>query len=502
MNSDLLPLLDACAGLRVLVIGEAMLDSYLEGQTGRFCREAPVPVVSVSDRQDMPGGAANTAANVRSLGGAVEFLSVVGDDEEATRLTRSLEGCHVAPDGLLRLPGRRTLAKNRLVADSQILMRFDQGTTTDLDRESERRLGTRLAAALSRSDAVVVSDYGYGILTPRLIRMLADGPGRPRVVVVDSKHRLPVFRDVRPTAIKPNFDEATELLGKRSLSAAPARANAIRPHGPRLLELTGARLAAVTLDSEGALLFEQDRAPYHACARPARQSCVAGAGDTFTAALGLALAAGASGPAAVELASAAAAVVVGKQRTACCSAGELREYLSSEGKYFRDAHRLAARLDFYRQQGKRIVFTNGCFDILHSGHVAYLHRAKSLGDVLVIGVNTDESIRRLKGPTRPINRLDDRMQVLAALGCVDHLVAFGEDTPCEIIRLLRPNVFVKGGDYTRERLPEAPLVEELGGVVQILPFVQDRSTSHIIERIQETHRPPVACAAGLATGAL
>jgi D-beta-D-heptose 7-phosphate kinase/D-beta-D-heptose 1-phosphate adenosyltransferase len=211
---------------------------------------------------------------------------------------------------------------------------------------------------------------------------------------------------------------------------------------------------------------------------------VAGAGDTFTSTLALALAAGAAATQAAELASAAAAVVVGKERTAACTAQELREVLGALGKYVPDLTRLAARAEFYRRQGRTVVFTNGCFDILHKGHVSLLHRARALGDVLIVGVNSDAGIRRLKGPSRPINTLEDRVQVLAALGCVDHLIAFDEDTPCNLIRALRPQVFVKGGDYTRERLPEAPLVEELGGVVHILPSVEAHSTTGLIEKIQ------------------
>ena len=217
---------------------------------------------------------------------------------------------------------------------------------------------------------------------------------------------------------------------------------------------------------------------------------MAGAGDTFASALALALAAGAPTSTAAELASAAAAVVVGKERTATCSAQELREFVSAEGKYVSDLGRLAARVEFYRRQGEKVVFTNGCFDILHRGHITYLNRAKALGDVLIVGVNSDDGIRRLKGPDRPINSLEDRVQVLAALSCIDHLVAFDEDTPCNLIRAIRPHVFVKGGDYTRERLPEAPLVEELGGVVHILPYLQDRSTTGLIERIPEVYSRP------------
>jgi D-beta-D-heptose 7-phosphate kinase/D-beta-D-heptose 1-phosphate adenosyltransferase len=177
--------------------------------------------------------------------------------------------------------------------------------------------------------------------------------------------------------------------------------------------------------------------------------------------------------------------VVGKPRTATCSAAELCEALAGPDKYVLDRARAAARAAYYREQGRRIVFTNGCFDILHRGHITYLSRAKALGDVLIVGINSDAGIRRLKGPPRPINSLEDRMQVLCALSCVDHVVPFDEDTPCELIRAVRPHVFVKGGDYTRDRLPEAALVEEQGGVVQILPLVAQRSTTRIIERIRE-----------------
>jgi D-beta-D-heptose 7-phosphate kinase/D-beta-D-heptose 1-phosphate adenosyltransferase len=382
-----------------------------------------------------------------------------------------------------QFPDVRFDVEDRIVAAGQLLLRLDQGSTEPLDEKTERAFIDRLTALYPHADAVIVSDYRYGVLTPRLVRVLADLQTRWSKVLVADSRRLAVFRDAGVTAVKPNYEEAVQLLGARTLDGFRVRAEGIAAYGERLLDLTGAQIAAVTLDSEGALVFERGRPPYRTYAQPAR-SCVAGAGDTFTSALGLALAAGASTAAAAELASGAAAVVVGKEGTAACSAQELREHVSAGGKYFGDLRRLQARVDFYREQGRKVVFTNGCFDILHRGHITYLNRAKALGDVLIVGVNSDESIRRIKGPSRPINTLEDRVQVLAALSSVDHLVAFDENTPCTLIRAIRPHVFVKGGDYTRERLPEAPLVEELGGVVQILPYLQDRSTTGIIERIQ------------------
>lgn len=496
MSTDILTLLDSFAGLRALVIGEAMLDRYLEGTAGRFCREAPLPVVTVADHKDLPGGAANTAANVRSLGGCVKFLSAVGTDAEGDAVCQELTVRGVDTGGVVRCPARRTLAKQRLVADGQVLMRFDQGTTAALDADAEQVLLDRITELFPASDAIIVSDYGYGVLTLRIVAALAELQARhPRVLVTDSKRRLSALGALRPTAVKPNYEEALALLGLEAIPDPRLRAEAMSPHGERVLELTGARVAAVTLDSEGVLVYERGRPPYHACSRPLRTSCVAGAGDTFVAAFALALAASAPTPTAAEVATAAAALAVAQDRTATCTAAGLREHFSTEGKYFADARRLAGRLEYYQRQGRRVVFTNGCFDILHSGHITYLHRARALGDVLVLGVNSDDSIRRIKGPSRPINTLEDRLQVLAALSCVDHLVAFNEDTPCDLIRLLRPDVFVKGGDYTRERLPEAPIVEAQGGVVRILPYLPDRSTTGIIERIQENRRVPVAAGA-------
>lgn len=486
MNPTLAELVGRFDGLEVAVIGEAMLDTYLDGVTRRFCEEAPVPIVSLSSRTELPGGAANTAVNTARLGARVHFLSAAGDDAEGRLLGEALTQAGVSADALLLRPRRRTLQKVRVLATGQMILRLDQGTTDPIDARAEAELIARLSGLYPRCAAVIVSDYCYGVLTPRVIRALADLQTRWSPALVIDSRRLATFRDAAPTAVKPNYAEAAALLGARPLDGFRARADGIASHRDLLLELTGAQIAAVTLDSEGALVFERGRPTYRTYARPLRHVNVVGAGDTFTAALALALAAGAGTPEAAELASAAASVVVGKERTAACTAQELREFVCAGGKYVAALDHFLPRLDFYRQQGRRVVFTNGCFDILHRGHITYLNRAKDLGDVLIVGVNSDASIRRLKGPTRPINSLEDRVQVLAALNCIDHIVPFEEDTPCGLVRAIRPDVFVKGGDYTRDRLPEAAIVESYGGVVQILPFVQDRSTTGIIERIQTT----------------
>jgi D-beta-D-heptose 7-phosphate kinase/D-beta-D-heptose 1-phosphate adenosyltransferase len=489
MNPRLSRLLDAFAGLEVLVLGDAMLDGYLEGLSGRLCPEAPVPVVDVSALRHAPGGAANTAANARALGARVRLLAVIGDDPEGAALRRSLDGQGIETDALLVQGGRRSLAKHRVLCGGQLLVRFDQGDKAPLAGEQEQQLLDRLGGLFARADAVIVSDYAYGVLTPRVLVALARLQARrPRVLVGDSK-RLEAYREVGLTAVKPNYAQALHLLGVAAPASCRDRAAFIGTRGQAVLEATGARVAAVTLDTDGALVFERGASPYRTYARQVPHSRAAGAGDTYACALGLALAVGGDTQAAAELAAAAAATVVARDGTCACTADELRAYLAAEDKTA-ELPALAAHLEALRRQGRRIVLTNGCFDILHRGHVTYLSRAKALGDVLVVGVNSDDSIRRLKGPQRPINTLEDRLEVLAALSCVDHVVAFGEDTPHQLVQAIRPHIFVKGGDYTRERLPEAELVEQLGGTVHILPLVADRSTTGVIERIRAADGSP------------
>jgi D-beta-D-heptose 7-phosphate kinase/D-beta-D-heptose 1-phosphate adenosyltransferase len=482
VSQDLVRLADRFAGLRAVVIGEAMLDRYLSGPGDRLCREAPVPIVTVQHRVDAPGGAANTAVNVGALGARVRLLSVVGQDAEADALRLTLAQAGVGTSGILGEAGRQTLAKQRVVAGSQLVVRFDQGSTDRIGTVTERELLDRLETEAREADAIIVSDYAYGILTPRVLALLAELQARaPRVLVVDSKV-LTAYRGAGVTAIKPNYGEAARLL-RINGSRHEDRAELIERRGERLLAVTGARIAAVTLDTDGAVFVERDRPPYRTYARPADHARAAGAGDTFVAALALALAAGADTPAAAELASAAAAVVVAKDGTAACVAAELRAHVKGDAK-ITDVATLAVHRERLRRESRRVVLTNGCFDILHRGHVSYLSAAKALGDVLVVGLNTDASVRRLKGAERPVNSLDDRASVLAALSSVDYVVAFGEDTPVELVRALRPDIFVKGGDYTTDMLPEAATVEAVGGTVRILPYVEERSTSRLIERIR------------------
>ncbi len=491
MNARILDLTQRFRDLRVLVIGESMLDTYLDGYTDRLSREAPVPVVTVTDRKDAAGGAANTAVNIAALGGQVTFLSVVGDDDEGRTLRAVLEARGVNTECLVVNGGRKTLAKRRVSAGGQMLVRFDQGDTEPIDGETEARFIEHLGRVYPNVDGIVISDYGYGVLTPRVVDALQDlQTWHPRPVVADARD-LARYRGLGPTAVKPNYGETVKLLGLPKIEGACARAEQIAPYADRMLEITGAQIAAITLDTEGALVCERGNAPYRTYAEAQPDSRAAGAGDTFVSGLTLSLLAGADTADAAEIAQAAARIVVSKPGTTTCTADELRSLFLGSDKYYVDPQTLAERLATERTGCRRVVFTNGCFDILHRGHITYLNQAKALGDILVVAVNTDESVQRLKGPTRPINSLEDRLQVLAGLSSVDYLLSFDDPTPARLLEIVKPDVFVKGGDYTRETLPEAAVVESYGGSVQILPYIENRSTTGMIARIQESYRFPV-----------
>jgi D-beta-D-heptose 7-phosphate kinase/D-beta-D-heptose 1-phosphate adenosyltransferase len=485
-NSDLLNTIDAFAGQKILVLGEAMLDSYLQGTSERLCQEAPVPVVDIHESVYVPGGAANTAVNVRSLGAQVAFLSVIGKDDAGAKLVSALKECRVSGEYILSTPERQTLAKQRILAGSQIVVRFDQGSTSPMPADVETKFIERLNVLFPECDALLISDYNYGIITPRVLDALQKLQKKTqRLIVVDSK-RLQAFRKLKVMAIKPNYHEALRLLGLEKIQDDADRIEQIAQKGTEALDLTGAQIAAITLDQDGALIFHRgDERPYRTYAKPEPNSRAAGAGDTFISALAVSLAAGASVEQTAEMASAAASIVVSKSGTAACSAEELKDYFFTSEKFVGDVFQLALQVAYYRRKGRKIVFTNGCFDILHRGHITYLNRAKALGDILIVGLNSDKSIRSLKGPDRPINALEDRAQVLAALSCVDHIVSFDSKTPHELIRMVKPDVFVKGGDYTLATLPEAALVDELGGRVEILPYLEDYSTTGVIKKINQ-----------------
>lgn len=470
---------------KVLVIGDAILDTYIKGTTERICREAPVPVINVQEKQHSCGGAANTAINLAALGAEVYFLSVTGKDESSRHLLDVLRKNGVRTEYIVRDPQRITLAKKRVTASSSILLRIDDGNTDTISHQTEGHLLEAIKYLYKKTDAVVLSDYGYGVITDEVITLLSKLVNRKsRPVIVDSKD-LFRFRSLAPTAVKPNYEETIRLLGLAKLKDN-GRVEQVRAYGKRLLELTGAKCVAATLDSDGTILFEKGKKPFrvHAVAQDNKKAI--GAGDTFISALTLSLCGGASASYAVQVGSAAASIVLQKDGTVVCTGSDLKEYFSDTPKLINSLELLSSKVSELKKEGKKIVFTNGCFDILHKGHVSLLNKAKAVGDVLIVGINSDKSIRKLKGPSRPINKLNDRLLVLSGLQSVDYLVSFEEDTPVKIIKAIKPDVFVKGGDYTVDSIPESKIVMQLGGKVQIIPFVNNRSTTGIINRIKSS----------------
>jgi len=481
----------------VSVVGDLVLDGWWQGTTERMTREAPVPVVEVADRRYVPGGAANTAVNLAALGARVRLAGIVGDDEAGRRLTELLASHGVDTTGVVRVRGRATVAKNRVLVDDQVLIRLDDVEPEPAPAASLALLAENALAQGHGADAELVCDYASGCLTGVVLDALAARPAadRPPLVVVDA-HDLAPWARLRPDLVTPNAGESGLLAGIAIGDSLPTdvRVERVEASAALLLERSGAAAVVATLDHDGSVLLVRDRdgrtpeearVQHRTWARRARERQASGAGDSFVAALTLGRAAGLPLTTSVDLAQAAADVVVQRFGTSVCSTDDLVGHVDRTGDLMLTTDELARRLDEERAAGRRIVLTNGCFDVLHRGHTTYLTQAKQLGDVLVVALNDDDSTRRLKGPGRPINALADRAGVLSALSCVDYVTSFGTDTPIPLIRRIRPDLYAKGGDYTPQMLEETTAVVEGGGEVRILDYVADHSTTGIVDRIRQ-----------------
>lgn len=483
MNESLLNLIEQFKNLKVLVIGDAIVDIYVRGVPEKICREAPVMAYIVEEYEYQCGGAANTAINLASLGAETYFLTVTGKDANAKELMEVLKQNKVHTEHILRDKSRTTIAKKRITSGGNILMRMDEGTTTPIHQECEKEMIERLKELFPYIDAVVLSDYDLGIINNTLIETLISlKTNSPKLVIADARD-LRKYKVLQPDAVKPNYEETVKLLNlkKESLN----RQSQIIYYKNALHEITGAGLVAATLDEEGVVLLEKNKEPYIISCIPKENKNTIGAGDTFISALTLSLSLNASIEEAGEIAAAAAAVVVEKDGTVCCTNTELKAYFNTLPKYIRTAEQLNNIVKELRKQKKKIVFSNGCFDILHKGHINLLHKARREGDVLIVGVNNDESIRKVKGAERPINSLEDRITVLSGLESVDYIVAFEEESPVHLIKAVHPDVFVKGSTYTENSIPEAPLLKKLGCEVKIVAYTEDRSTTQIINKIRD-----------------
>lgn len=460
---------------RVLVAGDVMLDRYLFGATGRISPEAPVPVVHIRNREDRPGGAANVAVNLASLGAKTLLLGLVGEDDEAAVLRKLVE------DGGIdcRFASRRgwpTITKTRVQSRGQQLIRLD--TEERPAGEPGMEILEALQAAVTEIDTVVLSDYGKGALA-----RVADLVGLCR------KAKVPVLIDPKGTDFR-RYRGASLLTPNQAEFEAVAGQCAsdeeLVASADRMVEELELDALLITRSEKGMLLVQAGAEPVMLTTQAREVFDVTGAGDTVIATLAGALASGTELAEAAALANLAAGLVVRKIGVASVTPSELQVALHQRGQGGRglvSERELLARIDEARDRRERIVMTNGCFDVLHAGHVAYLEEAKSLADRLVVAVNDDESVRRLKGDSRPVNALPDRMAVLAGLASVDWVVSFSEDTPARLIRSVMPDVLVKGGDYRAEEIAGARDVLAHGGEVRVLAFREGHSSSRIIERL-------------------
>jgi D-beta-D-heptose 7-phosphate kinase / D-beta-D-heptose 1-phosphate adenosyltransferase len=462
--------------LRVLVAGDAMLDEYWFGDTARISPEAPVPVVRTRSAEQRPGGAANVALNLAALGAHSVLTAVVGDDERGTLLTRLLEERGVRCE-LVRSSAVPTIHKLRVLARSQQLIRVDSEQSLAV---GAAELGTTFARLVRSVDAVVLSDYAKGSLN-RIEELIAAGRAAKVPVVIDPKGTS--FSRYRGAyALKPNRGEFESVVGSWADEAELYR------KGEALRAELDLELLIVSRSEHGMTLFERGAEPLTLPAQTREVFDVTGAGDTVVALLAAGLAAGLSAPAAATLANLGASIVVGKVGVATVSRSELQQALHSQGSGGRSVVELPELLALVAEakaRGERVVFTNGVFDILHAGHVSYLEEAKSCGDRLIVAVNDNDSVKRLKGAARPLNSLEDRMAVLAGLAAVDWVVPFSEDTPADVIAKVLPDVLVKGGDYKVDQIAGGAAVLANGGEVRVLGFKPGRSTTALIEAMKK-----------------
>ncbi len=468
-------------GRRCLVVGDVMLDVFERGRAVRLAPDAPVPVVTDIRTASSPGGAANVAANLASLGADVTMLSVIGDDPTGAELLRELQGLGIRTEDVVKVSERATVAKRRLVADGVILARVDSGDKETIGDATEEELAEKANALVESAEVIVVSDYSGGVLTQRVADALGEtGHG---CIVLDSKELLRLrWREGSLAAATPNHLEAQEALGL-DVGRDPERVDA-GAIGEALRREIGADALAVTLAEEGVAVVD-DTGVTRIGGRRVADPDVNGAGDTFLAAFALSLGGGARPTVAARLGIEAATLAVARPGTAPVGTRELLQRLPEEDG--RSEKSLEEDLQRVRWSGGKIVFTNGCFDLLHPGHLSLLREARALGDMLVVGVNTDASACRVKGSGRPVTPQEDRMELLEALPCVDHVVLFEEDTPEALIRDIKPDLHVKGGDHAGDRLSEESVVRELGGEVIVLPLLPGRSASATIEQIRSAN---------------
>lgn len=494
MSSRLIEFVENLPRKRIVLIGDLMVDRYIYGNAERLSPEAPVPVLHFKQERSAVGGAGNVAADLSVLGAEVRVVGVIGDDEPGRQVRKLLGDYGCETDWLLVDPARPTITKTRLVGlaqhrHPQQMMRLDYEDASEIGEDLAAKVIDRVTAALDGADALCIEDYNKGLLPTEVCR---------KVIALARARNVPVFVDPAAidnyvkysgaTVITPNATETEKATG---LSVRTP--DQYQPAAERLLRQLDLEACVLTLDKNGAFLATRDGERRWLKTKERKVYDVTGAGDMVLAMLTVAKAGGASWAESVTLANVAGGLEVERFGVVPITKQEIIQELLADthehGGKQRTLEPLLNELAYHRACGRRIVFTNGCFDLIHLGHVMYFRFAKAQGDLLVVAVNTDKSIRHLKGPKRPIINEDDRVNVLEELESIDYLIRFDEDTPLDLIKRIKPDVLVKGADYKKEQVVGWDFVEGCGGRVALAPLISGRSTSAVIQRIIEAYTP-------------
>jgi D-beta-D-heptose 7-phosphate kinase/D-beta-D-heptose 1-phosphate adenosyltransferase len=486
MSLDIISKFETC---NILVVGDLMLDEYLWGETDRISPEAPVQVVSIKNEEYALGGAGNVINNIVSLGAQVSAAGVIGVGRNGQFLRQKFDELGVDTEGIVQEDNRPTTQKTRIIASNQHVLRIDRETNKLISTSTLEKISQFIEAKMPEADVVLISDYGKGLITPPLLsRLMAAAQKHKKTTIVDPKG-LDFSKYSGATLMTPNKKEAAlasgiEIVDESTLVQA----------GNKILETVGLEKLLITCGKDGMVLFEENKIPYTVRAEARQVYDVSGAGDTVLAVLGVALATGASFEDSVTLANTAAGIVVGKVGTATVSPQELSSALTPydagialKQKRLSD---IPALIEELKKQNKRIVLTNGCFDLLHVGHIMLFAASKQLGDILIVAIDDDASVNKLKGPGRPVIRAKERVRILSALDTVDYVVVFASQDLKNLIEIIQPDVLTKGSNYASEDVFGRKRIEQLGGRVELIPITEDISSTRIINHIKSSEKNP------------
>ena len=468
---------------KVLVVGDLMVDEYLWGETDRISPEAPVQVVSVKNEDYTLGGAGNVVNNLVSLGATVSVAGAIGADRHGKRLQEMFNELGVDTEGIVQEQGRSTTRKKRIIAANQHVLRLDWETTYEISDQTLEKIIQFVGEKISETKVVLISDYGKGLITRPLLSKLAAVTQKHKKITIADPKGLDFSKYSGLSLLTPNRKEAAlaagiEIVDESTLSLAAAR----------ILDAAKLEKVLITCGKNGMVLFSRGKKPYIIKTKIRQVYDVSGAGDTVVAVLGLAVASGFSFEEGAVLANTAAGIVVGKVGTATVSKKEITDAIkphpdkfSSKQKTFPELLPLSREL---KRKGKKIVLTNGCFDLLHAGHINLFAESKKNGDVLVVAIDDDDSVRAIKGMGRPVIKAKDRVRILSALDSIDYVVVFSSEELKKLIEFIRPDILTKGGNYTAEEVAGRKTVEQFGGRVVLIPAVENISSTGIIHNIK------------------